>query len=66
PVTEEEQEGDGTELTPNTIEDIKATERVESEMEKGTSSKPFTEQEQEGDGAELTPNTIEDIKATER
>ncbi|KAI3919426.1 hypothetical protein MKW92_012362, partial [Papaver armeniacum] len=64
--TEAEQEGDGTELTPNTMEEIKAAERVESEIEKATSSKPVTEAEQEGDATELTPNTIEDIKAAER
>ncbi|RZC87244.1 hypothetical protein C5167_007876, partial [Papaver somniferum] len=65
-VTDDEQEGDGTELTPNNIEDIKVAERVESEMEKATSSMPVTNDEQEGEGTELTPNTIEDIKVAER
>ncbi|XP_026390453.1 cilia- and flagella-associated protein 251-like [Papaver somniferum] len=66
PVTEEEQEGDGTELTSNTIKDIKVAEQVESEMQKATSSKSFAEEEQEGDGIELTPNNIEDIKVAEK
>ncbi|RZC55833.1 hypothetical protein C5167_014701 [Papaver somniferum] len=65
-VTDDEQEGDGTELTPNNIEDIKVAERVESEMEKATSSMPVTNDEQEGEGTELTPNTVEDIKVAER
>ncbi|RZC53821.1 hypothetical protein C5167_012679 [Papaver somniferum] len=64
--TDDEQEGDSTELTPNTIEDIKVAERVESEMEKATSSKPVTEEEQEGDGTGLNPNTIEDTKMAEQ
>ncbi|RZC60031.1 hypothetical protein C5167_021784 [Papaver somniferum] len=65
-VTDDEQEGDGTELTPNNIEDIKVAKRVESEMEKATSSMPVTNDEQEGEGTELTPNTVEDIKVAER
>ncbi|RZC51024.1 hypothetical protein C5167_019447 [Papaver somniferum] len=65
-VTDDEQEGDGTELTPNNIEDIKVAERVESEMEKATSSMLVTNDEQEGEGTELTPNTVEDIKVAER
>ncbi|RZC92270.1 hypothetical protein C5167_026903 [Papaver somniferum] len=65
-VTDDEQEGDGTELTPNNIEDIKVAERVEYEMENATSSKPVTEEEQEGDDTELNPNTIEDIKVAEQ
>ncbi|RZC51756.1 hypothetical protein C5167_020182 [Papaver somniferum] len=65
-VTDDEQEEDGTELTPNNIEDIKVAERVESEMEKATSSMPVTNDEQEGEGTELTPNTVEDIKVAER
>ncbi|RZC76641.1 hypothetical protein C5167_000746 [Papaver somniferum] len=65
-VTDDEQEGDGTELTPNTIEDIKVAEQVESEMSKASSSMPVTNDEQEREGTELTPNTVEDIKVAER
>ncbi|XP_026391985.1 uncharacterized protein LOC113287438 [Papaver somniferum] len=48
PVTNDEQEREGTELTPNTIEDIKVAEQVESEMKKASSSKPVTDDEQQG------------------
>ncbi|RZC68490.1 hypothetical protein C5167_031828 [Papaver somniferum] len=66
PVTNDEQEGEGTELTPNTIEDIKVAERVESEKSKASLSMPVTNDEQEGEGTELTPNTVEDIKVAEQ
>ncbi|KAI3945864.1 hypothetical protein MKW98_023138, partial [Papaver atlanticum] len=46
PVTEDEKEGEGIELTPNTIEDIKVAEQLESEMKKASSSKQIIEQEE--------------------
>ncbi|RZC53752.1 hypothetical protein C5167_012610 [Papaver somniferum] len=66
PATEDEQVGEGNELTPNTVEDIKVAEQVESEMKNASLSNPATEDEQEGVGNELTPNTIEDIKVAEQ
>ncbi|KAI3914570.1 hypothetical protein MKW98_020329, partial [Papaver atlanticum] len=63
PVTEDEQEGDGTELTPNTIEDIKVAEWVESDMEKASLSKKNVEQEDNETQFEIDEDEIRKMES---